>query len=81
MCNYIFTLHTSTNISFLSVDPSSPTIFNQLYLLALSRKSLNCADWELQDKPFNLNSDKKKKKRGTMTERAGTCGRSEHMCG
>lgn len=63
MCNYIFTLHTSTNISFLSVDSSSPTIFNQLYLLALSRKSLNCADWELQDKPFNLNSDKKKKKK------------------
>lgn len=54
-----FTLPTSTNISFLSVDSSSPTIFNQLYLLALSRKSLNCADWELQNKPFILKSDKK----------------------
>ena len=51
-------VHTSTSMSFLSVAPPSPTIFRQLYLFALRRKSWNWANWELPNEPFILHSDK-----------------------
>lgn len=40
-------IHTSTKMSFWSEAPSSPTIFKQLYLLALRRKSWNWTTWEM----------------------------------
>lgn len=51
---------TSTSMRFPPVAAPSPTIFRLLYLFARRRKSWNWANWEVQGKPFALQSGKKR---------------------